>query len=109
MNNLAAGWESLIVCDGADCTYADFIKLINVAINDLVILATILVVVIFIIAGFKLLMSQGNEGAMKEVKTMLWNVVKGFLWILVAWIVVYTIMNTLLDPDKYTNVLGAPK
>lgn len=109
MSNLAAVWQSLIVCGGTDCTYADFIKLINVAINDLIVIATLLVVVVLMFAGVKLLTAGGDEGALKEVKKMLTSVLWGFLWILVAWLLVYTIMHTLLDPHKYTDILGAPK
>ena len=95
-----AVWQKLIVCDGttADpCTFESFIKLIKAGIQDLVFIATLLTVVIFIFAGIKLLTSGGNEGALKEARSMLWKVLLGYVWILAAWLIVYTITSVLLD------------
>lgn len=94
----------LIVCDGPDCTYEKLIELANGVINVLIALATIIATVVLIYAGFKLLTSGGNENEAKEAKEMLLKVVWGFFWILVAWVAVYTIMNTLLKDAVNTIV-----
>src|SRR4051812_32940083 len=105
--NFQAG--NLIVCDPTDptkgaCDYVALIRLVNVIINDLVIISTILATAGFIWAGFKLLMSGGDTGAMTASKKMLTNILRGYLIILVAWLVVYTIVNTLAGSDY--SILG---
>lgn len=102
------GWRDLIVCDGVTepCTFVHIIELIVVLVHDLVLLSTLFVVGAFCVAGFKLLTSGGNENAMKESKAIFLKVVKGYLWILAAWLVVYTITSVLLK-DGY-SLLGAP-
>src|SRR3989344_6458441 len=90
---------SLIICDGVDepYTYRHLIELVVVLINNLVLISTLLAVMVFIWAGIKLMSSGGNESAMKEAKTMFTKVLIGYLWILAAWLVVYTITNVLLN------------
>ena len=104
------GWRNLIVCDGVKvpCTFAKLIELIQVGIHDLVLLSTLLVIGVFVMAGIKLLSSGGNPGALTEVKSMLWSVVMGYMWILAAWLIVYTITSILLKPG-YSLLLGGPK
>lgn len=103
-------WKPLIVCQGtkeSPCTYESLIELVKVLIHDMVVISTLLAVITFIWVGIKLLGSGGNESAMTEAKKMLWKVVIGYLWILAAWLVVYTITSVLLN-DGY-SLLGAPK
>lgn len=103
------GWKPLIVCDGTKASPCDFeklIELVKVLINDLVILSTLLAVVVFAYAGFKLLTANGNEGEVKKAIGMLQKVVWGYVWILAAWLVVYTITTALLNPGY--SLLGSP-
>lgn len=96
------GWQSLVVCDPArtnslpDCDFKALIMLIKVGMQDLVLIATLLAVIVFLLAGIKLLTSGGNEGALKEARSMLWKVVLGYVWILAGWVIVYTITSVLL-------------
>jgi hypothetical protein len=108
---IAHAWETLIVCDGtkADpCTFNKLIELAQNIITDLVILATLAATAGFIIVGFRLLFSGGNPGALSEAKEMFRKILLGFLWILVAWVVVYTITSALLNPE-FNIVIGKPK
>lgn len=105
---LAQAWRPLIVCKGPDCTYDHLILLAQNVIHNLIILSTLAAVIIFIIVGFKLLASGGNTSAKDEAKKMLWKVLIGFVWILAAWLVVYTITSVLLR-SEFNNVLGQPK
>ncbi len=99
----------LIVCGGVPgdkigdrvlqpCDYGYLIFLVNELINTMILLSTILAAVVFAYIGFILLTSGGDPGAMTKAKEMFGKVLKGYLWILFAWIIVYTITNTLLDP-----------
>lgn len=96
------GWKPLIVCQGtADdpCTYKDLVELAQVVVHDLVILSTFVAVAVFAYAGFKLLFSGGNEGEFTKAKSMFTKVALGYLWILAAWLIVYTISKALLNAD----------
>jgi hypothetical protein len=101
------GWKPLIVCN-TDCGYGHLVTLVKNLMYDLVLLTTLFAVIGFIYAGFILLTSGGNKGKYDDAKRMLQMVGKGFLWILVAWLLVYTITNALLK-DDFNFLLGRPE
>lgn len=91
----------LIVCDGtktSPCDWASLIELVELLIQFMVVFSTLLAGAIFAYIGFIFLTSGGNTSARDKAKTMFMKVIKGYLWILFAWLVVYTIANTLLKP-----------
>lgn len=109
-------WKPLIVCGLSDpdaaaalkeaCQFKHIIILINNLISDAVLLSTFVVIGVFMYHGIKLITSQGNPGAMTDAKKGIMNVVKGYVVILAAWIVVYSIMNVLVGPAY--SLLGQP-
>ena len=97
--------KPLIICSSPpqfpkECEFSDLILLAENLIYDLVIISTFLATAAFAYAGFILLTSGGNENAKTKAKDIFWKVLKGYLWILAAWLLVYTIINVLLD-DTY--------
>lgn len=84
-----------------DCHFDSFITLIHNGITDLFLLASILAVIAFIYAGFKLIAAQGNPSALKEAGQTLLSIAKGYAVILLAWVIVYTITSTLLKPGFF--------
>lgn len=98
--------KDLIVCGGPDCDFNDLITLAQNLITDLIIISTFLAAIAFAYAGFLLLTSGGNEGRRKDAKTVFIKVLIGYLWILGAWLLVYTITSVLLKPEY--SLLGAP-
>ncbi|MDB5254245.1 MAG: hypothetical protein JWL80_311 [Parcubacteria group bacterium] len=108
---IAPDKTSLIVCNGTTaypCTIDSLILLVHNAINFLIKLSTILAAAVFAFAGFKLLTSGGDEGAMKDAKKMLLMVLKGYVIVVLAWFLIYTITNALLDPAGGFSLLGNP-
>lgn len=105
--DLLAQSFNLIVCDGPNCTFADLITLVQNLINFLIIISTFLATAAFAYAGILLLTSGGNESALKKAKDIFWKVLIGYLWILGAWLLVYTITSVLLK-DGY-SLLGSPQ
>lgn len=104
----------LIVCEGTPidpCTYSSLVGLLMRSINALVKYSTLLAVVVFIIAGFKLMTSGGSEGARKEAKKMFTAVLTGYIIILVAWLLVYTILKVLINPNEFGDysLLESPR
>lgn len=111
MEDLLAQSFNLIVCDGTStdpCTFAHVIELVQNLITTMIILATFIATVAFAYAGFKLLTSGGNTSAKEDAKKMLTKVLWGYIWILAAWLIVYTIVNVLVDTDKFKPLLGQP-
>ncbi|MHB1330395.1 MAG: hypothetical protein ACYCY6_00270 [Minisyncoccota bacterium] len=105
MNNLAQAWQEMIVCQGPDCGFDDLIQLVVAVIDNLVILSTILATIGFIYVGFRLMTSGGDPGAKSDAKHIFKNILIGYVVILVAWLLVYTIMNVLVNPE-FNFILG---
>ena len=100
MNNL---WKPLVFCNrdvnelnNTPCGFNDLIILVQAVMKDLTILATFLFVVGCIFVGFKLMTSGGNEGEMKDAKNRLGLLLKGYFFILAAWLIVYLVTSILL-------------
>ncbi|OHB10716.1 MAG: hypothetical protein A3G05_00955 [Candidatus Zambryskibacteria bacterium RIFCSPLOWO2_12_FULL_45_14] len=109
MNDILAQSFNLIVCDGVTvpCTFAKLIELLRNLITALVYISTLLAAMAFAYAGFKLLTSGGSESSRKEATDIFVKVLKGYLWILFAWLIVYTISSTLLNP-QFRSILSNP-
>lgn len=112
-----AGWKPLTgFCDATSlvpfdpnspstrCDINAFITLIKHGIHDLVLLSTLLAVVILVYAGMLWLTSGGNRGKHDQALGMLGAVVKGYVWILAAWVIVYSITSVLLY-DKFNFLI----
>jgi hypothetical protein len=90
----------MIVCDGVkvECTYAKLVELAIVLMHNLVLLSTLIAVALFAYAGFRMLLAQGSENEYKKAIEMFKKLAIGYMWILAAWLVVYTISSALLNP-----------
>lgn len=97
---------NLIVCNGPDCDFAALAKLVKNLINFMIYLSTILATAAFAWAGVVLLTSGGNPGKKDEAKKIFKKVLIGYLWILGAWLLVYTISSALLKEGFF--FLGKP-
>lgn len=92
---------NFMVCDGVEteCDFNKLMELVGVIVEALITIATLFAVIAMIWVGFLLITSGGNEKAKTEAKRIGLSVLKGYLWILFAWLVVYTIYSTLLNPE----------
>lgn len=81
-----------------ECDFYDLLKLVQNVLNWLVMVSFSVAIITFSWAGFILLTSGGNVAQKDKAKKMLWSIVKGFAIILAAWLIVRTIVNTLLVP-----------
>ncbi len=78
------------------CDFNALVGMVNNGINWLIIyLATPLAAIAFAYAGFLLLTSGGSEEKLRKAKTIILNVVVGFVIALAAWLIVKTILVTL--------------
>jgi hypothetical protein len=105
-----AVWKDLIVCGTSTtsrCGFNHLIELTQNLIYNLVILTTFLATFAFAYAGILLITSGGNTSKKDEAKKMLMKVLTGFLIILSAWLIVYTLTSVLLK-DGY-SLLDEPR
>jgi hypothetical protein len=87
------------------CTFSDAIDTINRIINWIISIAGVIFAVSCIYGGF-LYMTSGDKPANKEkAKSILWNTLVGFVIILTAWVIVYTILKTLVSTSQQGSVL----
>jgi len=81
------------------CDFTDFIGLINGIIDWIIGIATSIFTIMAVYGGFLYMTSGENPGNKAKAKSILWNTILGFVIILTSWLIVYTILNTLIPND----------
>ncbi len=103
---------ALINCGNTDasgkivnpCDFNYFIDTINNIIKWIISVSTIIFTLSAVWSGFLWMTAGDNTGQIEEAKSILWSTLKGFLFILVAWLIVYTIINLLVPQNsEYRN------
>ena len=94
MPQLVAG-QGLVTCSGEDCSACNLVSMANLVIDWLIGVLLVVFGVLMTVAGFKLVLSRGDQSALTEAKQMFTNAIVGFLIILAAWIIVDTLMRGL--------------
>ncbi len=89
----------------SDVRACDFCALLQMAKNIIDLLFKILViaaVILIVWAGIKLVTSAGNTHALEDAKSMVTNVIIGFVIVMAAWLIVDTIFKMLVkDTDNF--------
>jgi hypothetical protein len=91
-----------------ECGFLDAIAQVKKLINFGFILALPVVVVAIALSGIRILLAQGNSGELTKAKQLLQKILIGFMFVLGAWLIVYTISSYLLRPEFYNVFLGDP-
>jgi hypothetical protein len=82
------------------CDFTDFIGLINGIIKWIISMAGVIFTLMAVYGGF-LYMTSGGDGAKKtKARSILWSTIIGFVIILCAWLIVFTLLNMLIPDDK---------
>lgn len=111
-STLQPGWSNprtgLVPCDGVTvkCDFCAFIKLANNVITFIIYTSFLVAVVGFMYAGLLLLTAQGDPGKRNNAKKIFTHTMWGFVIILSAWLIVYTIGNVFLDVSF--SFIGGP-
>ena len=98
----------------AHCDWNALIQLANNVISFAIRLAAVILVIVILIAGWGLITSRGNPQALTDARAKLFKAILGFAIVVCAWLIVNTVMNTLLDKkfenDEIINLLedGTP-
>jgi len=84
------------VCEGRECSACDLADLANNVIKWLIGIMFLLFAVLTVVAGFGLVTSNGNTGALQDAKKKLTNGIIGIVIVLAAWLLVDTMMRALI-------------
>ena len=96
---------TIVPCDGTninggkECTVCDIATVAQNVLNTGIYVAVFLSAILFAWAGWLYLTNVANPGQIDRAKTIFGNVLIGLLIILAAWIVIDTLMRTLVNPD----------
>jgi hypothetical protein len=95
-----AGLPSAIVpCDGVNCTVCDLATLAQNIINVGVFIFVFYAAAMFSFAGFLYLTSAAKPDQTSTARSILQNVTLGLIVLLSAWLIIDTIMKSLLGGD----------
>ncbi len=97
--------EPLVTCGnstGDMCGYQDLVQLGKNILDFIVVLSIPIAAIGFSYAGY-LYLTAGieGEGNLKKAKDIFTKIFIGFVLIISAWLIVYTITSTLLDENQY--------
>lgn len=90
----------LVTCDGPNCNFSSFVSMINGIINWIISIAGVIFAISAIWGGFLYMTSGTSLGDKEKAKSILWSTLVGFVIILCAWLIVYTILNTLAPGNE---------
>lgn len=94
----------LVPCDGVDvpCDFNALMLLFNRVINFIFYISIPLAAISFSWAGYLYLSAAGNTSQIEKAHGIFKTVLIGFIFIISAWLIVYTITHTLLS-DEFLN------
>lgn len=87
-----------IQCGGADCGFDNLLLLIQGLLSFLITLAIPVASAMFIYAGFLYVTAIDDSGKVSKAKGIFATAFWGFVIMLGAWLIVYTIVIALVDP-----------
>tara|TARA_B100000745_G_scaffold74148_2_gene44704 strand:+ start:2067 stop:2999 length:933 start_codon:yes stop_codon:yes gene_type:complete len=93
--------------DPATCGTCEFVDLINNLIQFILWFATIAATIMILYGGFRLVTSQGSVEALKKAKSIITNVVIGYVLALAAFLIINTLLSIILP--NTSPVLGWQK
>lgn len=89
--------DGFVTCSGVDCSFCNLVEMANIIIIWLFGVIALLFMVLMVVAGFGLVMSAGNQSELASAKSKFTNAIIGLLIVMSAWLVIDTIMKTLLQ------------
>lgn len=89
------GFAQIVQCNGPDCDWGALITLGQNILNFMVTLSVFVAAVMFAYAGWLFFSDTGNASNVEKGKKVFGAVVIGLIIVLIAWLVVDTILDTL--------------
>lgn len=103
----APGLVQLAQCTGNDCTACNLVHLANGIIRWVIGILFVIFAVLVAIAGVRLVISGGNSRALDEAKETFINAIIGFIIVLSAWLIIDTVMRTLVGNEGRLGSTGS--
>jgi len=91
--------EKLVPCNGVDCTVCHLAELAQNALNAGIYIAIFLSAILFAWAGWRYVTASGNPQQASDARKVFTNVVIGLVIIIAGWLVVDTLMKTLVKQN----------
>ncbi len=95
--------DGLVTCGNAgqpNCDFCTLVQMVDRVFDFLFVLLTLAAVMMVMYAGFQLVISQGNSGAMEKAKGMVSNIIIGFVIIIAGWLIIDTVMKGLVSAES---------
>lgn len=89
----------LVPCSGVDCDFNALMELANRIISFILYISIPLAAISFSYAGYLYLSAAGDPSKIESAHKIFGNVLKGFIFVLSGWLIVYTITSALLGND----------
>jgi hypothetical protein len=89
-----------------ECGFQDVINEIKKLINFAFLLAVPITIFALAWSGVKILLAVGNTSKIAEARRTMTMVIVGFLFVLCAWLIVYTLASCLVQERFYSPFLG---
>jgi len=96
---------SLIVCNGPDCKFEHVIQLAQAIMRFLIYISTFIASALFIYAGILYTIAGDDSSKVSKAKDIFKNVAWGYIIMLSAWVIVYTLVKGLTNNDTYLKFL----
>lgn len=105
--NTDYGSGGLVPCNGIDCDFNSFIELLNKVIEWIFYTAVVVATIMFAYAGWLYMSSGGNPQKISTAHNIFKKTAIGLIIIALAWLIVNTIVSSLLDTDNgFWTILG---
>lgn len=91
--------------DGVNCNFGHLVQLVKNILGFIVFVSIPLAAIAFAYSGFLILTAGPDAGKAQKGKTIFSNVAIGFVIILAAWLIVYTVTTALIDPNFFNDSL----
>ena len=96
----AAWTDPIVSCIDVACTVCDIAKTAQNLLNTAIYIAVFMSSILFAYAGFIYITNIANHGEITKAKNIFANVIIGLVIILASWLVIDTLMKTLVNNDE---------
>ncbi len=96
--------RGLVPCGGPGepaCQSCHVVALTNNIIGWLVLILGTIAAIVIVYAGVKLVTSAGNQGAMEDAKSLITNIIIGYVIVLAGWLIIDYVMKVLVDEGSF--------
>lgn len=102
----ATGIVGSLCADGVNCSFDDLVTLVKRILGFIVFVSIPIAAIAFAYSGFLILTAGPNASQAQQGKKIFTNVAIGFVIILAAWLIVYTVTTALIKPNFFQGVLN---